>query len=158
MQSTSKKITQSEALTRARTLCARKEQSVSEILLLLQEWGLKPESAEEVIGKLKSEKFIDEGRYASAYIKDKTSLQKWGLVKIKFALKSKGIPSSLAEEAINEFDMTEYRSMIKNELIKKKKSIKGSSFEGRQKLVRFGISRGYETDIVYSILDEIFKA
>ena len=47
--------------------------------------------------------------------------------------------------------------MIRNELVKKKKLLKGPRSQCWQKLARFGASRGYEMGIMRDMLEEICK-
>jgi regulatory protein len=138
-----------------KALCAGRERTSAEIIRILLNRGLDQSSAEKITGILKKEKFIDEKRYASAFIRDKVNFQKWGMIKIRYALTGKGIPPEVAEEAILQADKDVYRAMISNEIIKKQKSLKDNSPESRQKLIRFCLSRGYEMDIVYHLIGEI---
>jgi regulatory protein len=143
------------ALAYAKALCAGRERTVREITGILLNRGIDQYSAEEIVKTLKEEKFIDEKRYASAFIRDKVNFQKWGMIKIRYALTGRGIPPEIAEEAIMQADKYEYRAMISNEITKKQKSLKDNSPGSRQKLIRFCLSRGYEMEIVISVVNEI---
>ncbi len=149
--------TYAESLAKIKDICAGQEKSPSEVLALLKRWGLDQEKSREIIGILKAENFIDERRYASAFVRDKIKFDRWGMAKIKYALLKKGIPANMTAEAIQSVDKVAYHKMIKNELLKKAKMLKGSPSESWQKLARFGSSRGYEMEIMYDMLDEICK-
>ncbi|MBN2481404.1 MAG: RecX family transcriptional regulator [Bacteroidales bacterium] len=149
--------TYEDALEKIKDICASREKSPSEISVLLKRWGIDRDKSGRIMDELKAEKFIDEGRYALAFVRDKIRLEHWGLSKIKFALLHKGIPVYVAEEAIQSVDETEYHEMIRNELLKKAKLLKSPPAGNWQKLARFGSSRGYEMDIMHDILDEICK-
>ncbi len=149
--------TYAESLAKIKDICAGQEKSPSEVLGLLKRWGLDQEKSREIIGILKAENFIDERRYASAFVRDKIKFDRWGMAKIKYALLKKGIPANMTAEAIQSVDKVAYHKMIKNELLKKAKMLKGSPSESWQKLARFGSSRGYEMEIMYDMLDEICK-
>ncbi|MBN1157888.1 MAG: RecX family transcriptional regulator [Bacteroidales bacterium] len=157
MNRTSERKTYEEALEKIKDICASREMSPSEVSTLLKRWGLASEKIQEITEKLKTEKFLDESRYAFAFVRDKIRLERWGLYKVKFALKQKGIPGPIAEEAIQSVDETEYREMVQSELLKKAKLMKGSSAQNWQKLARFGSSRGYEMEIMHDMLDEICR-
>lgn len=149
--------TYTENLAKIKDICAGQEKSPSEVLGLLKRWGLDHEKSQEIIGILKAENFIDERRYASAFVRDKIKFDRWGVAKIKYALLKKGIPANMTAEAIQSFDKEAYHEMIKNELVKKARMLKGPLSANWQKLARFGSSRGYEMEIMYDILDEICK-
>jgi len=59
-----------KALLKARKICASKENSVSDILHKLHEWGISENDSAKIIRNLLDEKFIDEQRYALAAVKD----------------------------------------------------------------------------------------
>ena len=147
--------TYSEALDKLRTLCAKQEKSPSDALRLMKKWGVNQEASVKILGTLKSEGFISEKRYAEAFVKDKIRFEHWGRVKVLYSLTHKGIPRGVAEDAIAVIDGENYRSMIRNELIRKRKLMNDDASVCWQKLARFGTSRGYEMDIMYDILNEI---
>jgi len=144
-----------EALNDMEAICSKQEKCISEAIKLLNKWGIDGEEADEVINQLVKNDFINENRFASAFIRDKIKFSHWGLYKVRFALKEKGIPSGISEDVINLIDKEEYRGMIKHELQKKLRSLKGNSFQIKQKLLRFGTSRGYETELLYNIIDDM---
>lgn len=149
--------TYAESLAKIKDICAGQEKSPSEVLALLKRWGLDQEKSREITGILKAENFIDERRYASAFVRDKIKFDRWGMAKIKYALLKKGIPANITAEAIQSVDKVAYHEMIKNELVKKARMLKGPPSASWQKLARFGSSRGYEMEIMYDMLDEICK-
>lgn len=144
-----------DPLERMKGVCARREKSPAEVLTLLKRWGLDDNQSQEIIQKLKAEKFIDESRYASAFVRDKFRFEHWGLIKIKYGLIQKGIAKPVAEKALATINQKEYQEMIRNELIKKRKLMKNTAAECWQKLARFGTSRGYEMEIMHDMLDDI---
>jgi regulatory protein len=143
-----------EALDKLRQICSRQEKCPADIIVLLKRWNIDQEFHQGIVEQLKSEKFIDEYRYASAFVKDKISFDHWGMVKIRYLLQHKGIAKDVLENALREVDRDEYRHMIGKELEKKRKSLKGAPREIWVKLARYGSSRGYEFEIVQEFLDE----
>ena len=108
-----------KALDKLRQICSRQEKCPADIVSLLERWGVEPEEHKAVIEQLKSEKFIDEQRYASSFARDKIKFDHWGLIKIRLMLLRKGINKNIAETVIREIDRNEYRKMIGLELSKK---------------------------------------
>lgn len=140
------------ALDKLRNLCSRQEKAPADIISYLKKWGVDSSLYQQITDKLRSERFIDDRRYASAYTRDKIKFDRWGFVKIRIMLQSKGIDRKIINEVADEFDRNEYRTMISNELSKKVKTLKGSEFEIRAKLIRYGSSKGYEMDIISDCL------
>ncbi|HJZ41602.1 MAG TPA: regulatory protein RecX [Bacteroidales bacterium] len=144
-----------KALNRLQKICSMQEKCPADILLLLNRWGIAPEHHPEIINRLKAENFLDENRYASAFVKDKIRFGHWGFIKISYFLRQKGIPGKIADEACKSIDRDDYSVMIAKELEKKKKTLKGPPREVWAKLARYGSSRGYEMEYMREFLDSI---
>ncbi|MBN1143085.1 MAG: RecX family transcriptional regulator [Bacteroidales bacterium] len=144
------------ALVKLQEICSRQEKAPADVMALLKKWGVDRENQEEILNKLKAERFIDENRYASAFVRDKIRFDHWGIVKIRFQLNHKGINPDIIAQALKEIDKQEYRQMISRELDKKRKTLKGTSREIWAKLARYGSSRGYEMDVMRDFLEADF--
>lgn len=145
------------ALVKLQEICSRQEKAPADVMALLKKWGVAPEKQDEILEKLKAERFVDENRYASAFVKDKIRFDHWGTVKIRFHLNHKGISQDITARALQEIDEQEYRQMISKELDKKRKTLKGTSREIWAKLARYGSSRGYEMDVMRDFLGADFS-
>lgn len=153
-----KPISIKEALLRAQNLCAEKEKCESDIRQKLYEWKLPPENHDSIIKSLVKDKFIDEQRYAIFFAKDKFNYNKWGKIKIEYALKHKNIPSDFITVALNGISETDYDKLLENELIKKLKTIKDTDeYTIKSKLVRFATSRGFENGKVFDMISTIIE-
>jgi regulatory protein len=153
MQST----TPGQALARLRQICSRQEKCLSEAIVLLKRWGLSDEQASAVTDSLVKEKYIDESRYAAAFVRDRIGLDKWGMIKIRYQLYRKGIPDSIVQDALGSVDKHKYVAMIRKELEKKRKTLKDTGRELWARLTRYGSSRGYEEHIIRELLDELIE-
>ena len=89
-----------QALAALMRLCARAEKSESDARRLMRGWGLAERDAEQVLGKLVRDRFIDDGRYAEAFVREKLRLSGWGAYKIRTALQRKGIRRELIDAAL----------------------------------------------------------
>ncbi len=153
-------ITYKEALARAMAICSKSEKTISDIRQSLSRWGLSDnEKQEKIIDWLKENNFIDESRYSKSYVLDKHKFNRWGKVKIRAMLRSKGIDDILIDKAVDSIPPAIYRQTLKDDIISKKKSLKAKNqYDLRAKLMRFAQSRGYETDLIYKTVDEILKS
>lgn len=148
-----------KALHSAADMCSRQERCVSEIRKKLIRWELSEEEAEQAITYLIQEKFIDEDRYASYYVKDKFRFNGWGRIKIRWQLRQKEVRSSSVEEALASLDEEAYLEKLAELLYSKKRQIRNKDFwQTKAALIRFGQSRGFEPDIVYSQVERLLKA
>ena len=152
------KISPEKALVRLQKICSGQEKCVADILLKLKSWEISDKELKQIIESLKKDKFIDETRYASFFVRDKFNIYKWGREKIKYALIRKNIPDEVIEKALSEIKVEKYNDILKDLLIKKKKEIKSKDlYEIKGKLIRFGAQRGFNFDLLYKMVDEVMK-
>jgi regulatory protein len=143
------------ALKKAMALCAGREYCSEDIRMKLDSWGLNSHDVESVMNKLIKENFINDKRYAEAFVKDKYNHNKWGKVKIAAQLRAKRIGSEFIESALARLDEDEYRQTIRHILASHRKFVKAKNqFDLKGKLLRFGLSKGFESHILYDILNE----
>ena len=80
-------------LNKIKNYCAKREVCISEATKKLLKIGLDKDETKKIVELLVKQKYIDEKRYAFAYVNDHYKLKKWGRNKIKNSLKLKGITS-----------------------------------------------------------------
>ncbi len=143
-----------EAFLRLATLCAQAEHCEKEIRDKMKRWELDEAIQEKVISHLRKERYIDDERYARAFVKDKIRYNKWGRKKIEQALWLKQIDQDIQQRVLDEIDESEYLNVLKNLLKQKRKTIKAeSNYEFNQKLMRFALSRGFDFSIIRQCID-----
>lgn len=137
------------------SLCARREYCVSDIRSkALSRLDCDREGAAEVVDRLIDERFVSDLRYATAYARDKSSLSAWGPLKIRQALRAKGISDDDIRAALEETDHGKSSDALGRMLRNKWKSLKDDP-QGKLKLIRFALSRGYSYDAVRGAVEEI---
>lgn len=138
-----------KALYRAAALCSRCEQSEADIRTKLATWGVSPEDADSIIDRLVRENYLNEQRYARAFVRDKFRFGGWGKIKIAYALRQKRIAESHIAEALEEISEEEYSDALLAALRTKLYSVKGRQpMQQRAALFRFAASRGYESSLI----------
>lgn len=150
-------VNSENAYNRAAALCAKSEHCISDIRKKLYTWHLEEEEHNKVIDKLIKGKFIDEIRYANAFAREKFIYNKWGTQKITYTLMMKGIPHEIIEQAIEKnIDSEQMENQLTALLNSKIKHIKAkTSQEYKQKLMRFGASRGYTMEQITKAIKDI---
>lgn len=144
------------AYDKAAALCSRSEKCTSEIQEKLELWGLPREEWEPVIEKLIAEKYIDDERFARAYVKDKFRFNHWGKQKIEYMLRTKKISQEILELAFEEIEDEGYADELLKLLADKAKTIKvKDQYDKRNKLMRFAMGRGFESGKIYAALKEL---
>lgn len=137
---------------KAEAYCAGAEHCVWEVKQKLQQWGASCEQTEQVIAHLQAERFVDEGRYCQAFVHDKLLYQGWGRMKMRAQLQTRHLPSQAIEQALYDIDEDTYRSVLARVLETKKRSIKSTDPQAREKLIRFALQRGFTYEEISSIM------
>lgn len=149
-----KEKTEEEAFLQLAALCANAEHCQYEMLEKMKRWELSDEAQARVMARLIEERYVDDRRYARAFVKDKIRYNKWGHRKVQQGLWMKRIDKEIQDEVLDEIDDNEYLNVLKPLLKQKRKSIKANSdYELNQKLVRFAYGRGFTFDIIRQCLD-----
>ena len=149
-----KEKTEEEAFLQLAALCANAEHCQYDMLEKMKRWELSDEAQARVMARLIEERYVDDRRYARAFVKDKIRYNKWGHRKVQQGLWMKRIDKEIQDEVLNEIDEKEYLNVLKPLLKQKRKSIKANSdYELNQKLVRFAYGRGFTFEIIRQCLD-----
>lgn len=152
---TMKEISEQEAWLRLSTLCANSEHCQQEITEKMQRWGISNDAQVRIMERLKKERYVDDERFARAFVGDKVRFDKWGRRKIEQALWMKHISDDIQQRVLNEVDAQLYVDNLRTLLKTKRKSTKAQNdYELRQKLIRFAMGRGYDFDIIRQAMEE----
>ena len=150
--------TPDEALAALMRLCARAEKSESDARRLMRGWGLTDRDAGQVLAKLVRDRFIDDGRYAEAFVREKLRLSGWGAYKIRTALQRKGIPKELIDAALAQADGTDMGERLTQMLARKARTAKAATpYDLKTKLIRYGLSLGYEYETVIEAVSAMVR-
>lgn len=145
-----------EILEKVERFCAYRERSSKEVREKLRELKVEKDLSEVILLQLSEDGFIDDERFAMAFVRGKFSLKKWGRKQILNHLLTKGISKSTAEKALEQLDQDHYLQTARDLASKKINTIKGERWERKKKLYRFLLSKGYEGDITMKICNELF--
>jgi regulatory protein len=144
------------AFDKAAILCSQSEKCTSDIQDKLKLWGFSEDVSEPVIEQLIAEKYLDDERFARAYVKDKFRFNHWGKQKIEYMLRAKKINRETLELALEEIDAENYSENLMKLLADKEKTIKAKDqYDKRNKLMRFALGRGFESGKIYAALKEL---
>ncbi|MBP5584331.1 MAG: RecX family transcriptional regulator, partial [Bacteroidales bacterium] len=117
----------------------RNEQDVQKKLKL---WEISENESRKIVARLQEEGFISQERYLKSYIRGKFVYNKWGKIKIRYALLQKGFKESVITPILNDFfDTSDYKKIVTNELQKKNKTLRTDDlYERKAKLLQFSQS------------------
>ena len=138
--------------------CAYQERCVKDVTDRLKTFEITSKEREEILNYLIDNRFVDNNRFAKAFVRGKINQSGWGLNKIRFHLMQKGIDKALIDEALQAFDEEIYRQRLVEVLTTKAKTVKAANdFEKKRKLAAYAMQKGFEAPLVWEVLKESFE-
>lgn len=148
--------TAEQALSALMRYAARAERSSGDAMRLMRTWGVPEADRQGVLDKLTEHRFIDDERFAAAYVRDKVRLSGWGVYKIRAGLAAKGIAPAIIDRAVGQVDGGETSDKLDQLLRRKAAGLKDElPYDRRTKLIRYALSRGYGYDEVLDAVDRV---
>ncbi len=139
-------------------LCSRAEQCSPDIRKKIIAAGLSNDEADDIVEKLKAEKFIDDQRYVKSYVAEKFRINKWGRIKMRYYLRMKGLDNALIQNGLNEMDEEKYRKVLIKTMKEKARSVKKKNkFEKMGQVIRFTQNRGFEPELIHRYLNDALE-
>ncbi len=149
-----KETTALQAYQKLAALCARSEHCQQEMLDKMRQWGVSDEDQAKVMARLIKEKYVDDERFAHAFVYDKIRFSKWGRRKVEQALWMKRIDEHISKSILDEVDDEEYLQILRPLLKQKSKSVTGrNEYERTMKLIKFALGRGFTMDIIKQCIE-----
>jgi regulatory protein len=144
-----KYLTKEQALQKLRQYCAYQERSHFEVKQKLWDLGVRRAEHDEIISSLIEEDYLNEERFAKAFVGGKFRMKDWGRKKIYYALKEKQVSEYNIKKAMKEIDDEEYKKILKELAEKKYELLKGEQYLVRKKkTMDYLMQKGYEMDLV----------
>lgn len=152
------KISEERALNRVAMYCSKAERCESEVRRKLVNWELTTEEQNRILKRLKTEKYIDHSRYSKSFIHDKFKYSKWGQKKIVYELRKKQIDETDYMPYLEDLSKDDFAEQLLHILKIKNRSTKAKDeYDRRNKLMRFGLSRGFSMDLVIKCVDQLLS-
>lgn len=135
------------------SFCAYQERCTHEVKQKIKAFELCETEVVELLNFLRSNKYLDEERFARSYASGKFAIKGWGRIKIRMHMKAKFVSNDLIQIGLSEIDDDVYLERMKHlaqrkwgELYKEK-----NTWTRKQKLYRFLAGKGYETYLFDSL-------
>jgi regulatory protein len=151
-------LTFEEALKMAERYCAYQERCTSQTENYLKKHGLAHNRIADVIELLKQYKFIDDQRFACAWVRGKFRNNGWGPIRLAIGLKRFAIDAETIQIALNEIDDEQYRNGLEHMLRKKLATsayINLPEYIQRAKVLAWTYAKGYDTELTKDVLNLI---
>jgi regulatory protein len=147
-----------QAYSKMARLCSRSEQCSADIRKKIIVFELVSEVVDEIIEKLKAEKYLNDERYIKAYVADKFRINKWGRIKMRHYLKLKGLPETMIQKELDEIDEEKYKAVLIKTMKTKAKTVKKKNrFEKMGQIIRFTQTRGFEPELIHRYMNLVLE-
>lgn len=147
-------MSEKDALLRLSALCAQGEHCQWEMTEKLRKWEIDDEAQARIMERLVKDRYVDDERFARAFVLDKIRYNKWGRRKVEQALYQKHIADDIRRRTLDDVSDEEYLKVLQPLMKQKRRSTKAASdYEMNQKLIRFALGRGFTFDIIRQCMD-----
>ncbi len=147
-----------EAKARLEALCAYQERCSFELSKKMNQWSIHPDEQDQLLADLISNNFLNEERFAEAFVSGKVRIKRWGKIKIQIELKKRFISTYSINKALKNVNLDEYwANLIHLAERKWAASTEKDAYKKRMKVYRFLASKGYETDLIADAVSEVSK-
>jgi len=135
--------------------CIYQERCVKEVKNKLFSFKVNPKLAEKIIQTLIDNDYLNEERFSEMFVRGKLRIKKWGRIKLKHELRSKGIDIDIIENKINKINEKEYIEYFNQFSTNKIKFLKGSKDQKKRSFINYFTYRGWENSLIYEKLKDI---
>ncbi|RYU94755.1 regulatory protein RecX [Emticicia agri] len=152
-------IIRKDVLIKAANFCAYQERTQAEVREKLQKLGVEGDEADEIIVYLIEENYLNEGRFAKIFAGSKFRVKHWGRQKILYELKARKLSEHSIREGLAEIDDEDYIETLNTLIEKKKRELRTEKQPAvlKQKVARYAMSKGFESDLIWTILNKSEK-
>ena len=112
-----KEMTEQEAFLQLASMCAKAEHCQHEMLEKMRKWEVPETVQARVMARLVKERYVDDERYARAFVKDKIRYNKWGRRKVQQGLWMKHIDDDIQQTVLDEIDDKEYLIVRESDIL-----------------------------------------
>lgn len=138
--------------------CVYQDRCHKEVETKLKEFKLIPEARELILLHLLEHNFLNEERFSKSFARGKFRIKKWGKQRIIRELKFREISDYNIKTALSEIDEKEYIQTINELVIKKNESIgEANIFKKKKKVIDFLRYRGYESNLIFEVVNTIIN-
>lgn len=142
-----------QARTAIQKFCAYQERSQRQVRERLKKMGLIDEAVDLLISECIQGNFLNEERFATAFVRGKYRIKGWGRKRLERELKHHEVSDYILRKAFAEIDDDAYDEQLETLARKKWNSVKDPNrFTKGRKVVDHMLRRGYESDAVWTLV------
>ncbi len=135
--------------------CLYQDRCIKEVKNKLYSFKVSSQLVENIIEYLIDNDYLNEERYTKMFIQGKLRIKKWGRIKLKYELRSKGIDIKIINEHINQINEEDYIEYFNEFSTNKIKFLKGSNDQKKRSFINYFTYRGWENNLIYEKLKDL---
>jgi len=135
--------------------CLYQDRCIKEVKNKLYSFKVSSQLVENIVEYLIDNDYLNEERYTKMFIQGKLRIKKWGRIKLKYELRSKGIDIKTINEHINQINEEDYINYFNEFSTSKIKFLKGTKDQKKRSFINYFTYRGWENNLIYQKLRDI---
>ena len=152
-----KTYTVNEAQKKLEHYCAYQERCHKEVRQKLRDMRMIPEAIDVIMVHLIQENYLNEERFAKAFVSGKFRIKKWGKNRLLRELKFRDISKYSIDSALKEIDLDDYYKTLDDLVQKRFDQVKEPNvYKKKKKVADYLLYRGWESALVYEKLNAYF--
>ncbi|MDB5253030.1 MAG: RecX family transcriptional regulator [Flaviaesturariibacter sp.] len=128
-----KYLTKEQAVQKLRQYCAYQERSHAEVVSKMWDLGVYRSDHDEILASLIEDDFLNESRFAEAFVGGRFRMKDWGRKKIYYGLKEKKVSEYIIKKAMQTIDDEAYMKTLRSLAEKKYALLKSEQYLVRKK-------------------------
>ncbi|WP_299120730.1 regulatory protein RecX [uncultured Winogradskyella sp.] len=154
----SKTYSVDEAQKKLESYCVYQERCHKEVKAKLMDMRMIPEAIDKIMVHLIQHNYLNEERFAKAFVRGKFRIKKWGKNRLVRELKFREISKYSIDSAMKEIDLDEYYKTLDKLAKKRIAQVKESNpYKKKRKVADYLLYRGWESYLVYEKLNAYIK-
>ena len=135
--------------------CLYQDRCIKEVKNKLYSFKVSSQLGENIVEYLIDNDYLNEERYTKMFIQGKLRIKKWGRIKLKYELRTKGIDIKIINEHINQINEEDYIEYFNEFSTNKIKFLKGSNNQKKRSFINYFTYRGWENNLIYEKLKDV---
>lgn len=144
---------QESAYRQALRLLARRPRSERELQIRLDRMGLAEADQNEVMGRLREAKLVDDTEFAAAWLENRMAFRPRGAWALRVELRRKGVPEEIIKSALEGFDEEDAALRAARQGARKFEHLSPETF--RQRLSAYLVRRGFQHPTISPLVEQL---
>ena len=136
--------------------CSYQDRCHKEVTEKLKTFNVKHHESNQIISNLINDNYLNESRFCESFVRGKFKIKNWGKIRIISELKRRNISRYNITLGLKEVDDQDYLNKFEEIFKKKMSSLNNlSSDVKKKKIISYLQYRGWESNLIYSKINEI---